>query len=191
MTISVIIRGTITCVIDFIVRWRRCRWMRALPVLTAMGQRALAAVCSARRMAAGTVSSLRPSLMEQYERGLQTMRRKWPDCAPSRIFRPIPTHTARSPGSASASSHFCREKRSRPSRWATRADCLDDEKVAYLQSLSDQREIWVELGLQSVHDQTAEAMNRAHSYAEFEDCVRAAEQERSSDLCASDRFLAW
>ena len=28
------------------------------------------------------------------------------------------------------------------------------------------------LGLQSVHDQTAEAMNRAHSYAEFEDCVR-------------------
>ena len=28
-----------------------------------------------------------PSLMEQYERGLQTMRRKWPDCASIAYFQ--------------------------------------------------------------------------------------------------------
>lgn len=48
---------------------------------------------------------------------------------------------------------------------ATRADCLDEEKVSFLGSLSIP--VTVELGLQSVHDRTAEIINRCHSYEDF------------------------
>lgn len=48
---------------------------------------------------------------------------------------------------------------------ATRADCLSDEIISLLKSLSVP--VTVELGLQSVHDKTAEIINRGHTYAEF------------------------
>ena len=50
---------------------------------------------------------------------------------------------------------------------ATRADCLEDDTVAYLSELAERTVLTVELGLQSVHDKTAMLINRGHSYAEF------------------------
>ena len=48
---------------------------------------------------------------------------------------------------------------------ATRADCLDNEKAVLLASLGVP--VTVELGLQTIHDETALKMNRCHTYAEF------------------------
>lgn len=48
---------------------------------------------------------------------------------------------------------------------ATRADCVDREKAELIASLGVP--VTVELGLQTVHDKTAEKLNRCHSYAEF------------------------
>ena len=50
---------------------------------------------------------------------------------------------------------------------ATRADCLPDDVVAYLAELADRVDLTVELGLQTVHDVTAELINRGHTYAQF------------------------
>ncbi len=50
---------------------------------------------------------------------------------------------------------------------ATRSDCLDAEKIAWLNSLTVIKPIWLELGLQSIHDQTLLEMNRGHNYADF------------------------
>lgn len=50
---------------------------------------------------------------------------------------------------------------------ATRADCLEDDVVEYLAELSKTTVLTVELGLQSVHDRTAELINRGHTYAQF------------------------
>ncbi len=50
---------------------------------------------------------------------------------------------------------------------ATRADCLSDEVVAYLRELHERTYLTVELGLQTVFDDTAERINRCHSYTEF------------------------
>lgn len=50
---------------------------------------------------------------------------------------------------------------------ATRADCLGDEIVGVLRELSKETFLTVELGLQSIHDSTADRINRAHSYGEF------------------------
>lgn len=48
---------------------------------------------------------------------------------------------------------------------ATRADCIDGEKARFLGSLPVP--VTVELGLQTVHNPTAERINRCHSFEEF------------------------
>lgn len=48
---------------------------------------------------------------------------------------------------------------------ATRADCLDGEKCRIL--AEQPVPVTVELGLQTVHDETARRINRCHDYAEF------------------------
>ncbi|MBE7015765.1 MAG: TIGR01212 family radical SAM protein [Ruminococcaceae bacterium] len=50
---------------------------------------------------------------------------------------------------------------------ATRADCLADDVLAYLDELNKRTFLIVELGLQTVFDKTGERINRCHSYAEF------------------------
>ena len=50
---------------------------------------------------------------------------------------------------------------------ATRADCLPDEVLDLLAELSEKTVLTVELGLQTVHDETAAAINRGHTYADF------------------------
>lgn len=51
----------------------------------------------------------------------------------------------------------------------TRADCLQSPVTEYLSELSKKIDLTVELGLQTIHDKTAAAINRGHSFAEFED----------------------
>lgn len=52
---------------------------------------------------------------------------------------------------------------------ATRGDCLPEETAAYLRRLGEQTFVTVELGLQTVHEKTAERINRCHTYREFLD----------------------
>lgn len=50
---------------------------------------------------------------------------------------------------------------------ATRADCLSDEVLDYLCEINRRTYLMVELGLQTIFDETGEKINRCHSYAEF------------------------
>ena len=50
---------------------------------------------------------------------------------------------------------------------ATRADCLPDNVVEYLAELGNRVDLTIELGLQTVHDDVAELINRGHTYAQF------------------------
>lgn len=54
---------------------------------------------------------------------------------------------------------------------ATRSDCLSDETIEYLKDVANKKEIWLELGLQSIHDETLKLINRGHDYANFLECV--------------------
>jgi len=47
---------------------------------------------------------------------------------------------------------------------ATRPDCLPDEVIAYLAELHQRTFLWVELGLQTIHDDTAQAFNRGYAF---------------------------
>ena len=54
----------------------------------------------------------------------------------------------------------------------TRADCLPDDVIDYLASLSERTVLTVELGLQTVHDETAARIGRGHNFAAFLDAYR-------------------
>lgn len=47
----------------------------------------------------------------------------------------------------------------------TRPDCLPDDVVDYLAELNERTYLWVELGLQTIHQETSDLINRAHDMA--------------------------
>lgn len=62
---------------------------------------------------------------------------------------------------------------------ATRPDCLPDDVVEYLAELNERTFLIVELGLQTVHEETAELVNRAH---DFNCYVEGVEKLRKHDI---------
>jgi radical SAM protein (TIGR01212 family) len=56
----------------------------------------------------------------------------------------------------------------------TRPDCLPDEVLALIRSYAERCHLWLEFGLQSIHDRTLRAINRGHDAAVFLDAVQRA-----------------
>ncbi|MDR3584008.1 MAG: TIGR01212 family radical SAM protein [Desulfosporosinus sp.] len=50
---------------------------------------------------------------------------------------------------------------------STRPDCLPENVLDYLEELNQRTYLWVELGLQSIHDRTMHWIERGHNYAQF------------------------
>ncbi|HPW53823.1 MAG TPA: TIGR01212 family radical SAM protein, partial [Erysipelotrichaceae bacterium] len=69
---------------------------------------------------------------------------------------------------------------------STRSDCLDEEKISYLNSLTAIKPIWIELGLQSIHDRTLREMNRGHSYQNF---LQAIDRLKNTNLKISVHLI--
>lgn len=55
---------------------------------------------------------------------------------------------------------------------STRPDCLEDDVVDYLDDLNKRTNLWVELGLQTIHDKTSKIINRGHDYKTFLDGLK-------------------
>jgi len=54
---------------------------------------------------------------------------------------------------------------------ATRPDCLSDEVLGLLDELNHIKPIWVELGLQTIHERTAKYIRRGYSLQIYDDAV--------------------
>lgn len=55
---------------------------------------------------------------------------------------------------------------------ATRPDCLGDEVISLLSRLGKIKPVWIELGLQTIHERTADYIRRGYSLPVFDDAVR-------------------
>jgi len=55
----------------------------------------------------------------------------------------------------------------------TRPDCLGPDVVELLSCYAKKYHVWVELGLQSVHDKTLQFINRGHNFQQFLDAMNA------------------
>ena len=53
----------------------------------------------------------------------------------------------------------------------TRPDAVNEEVLGLIASYGAKREIWIEYGLQSVHDRTLKSINRGHDYNDFLNAV--------------------
>lgn len=53
----------------------------------------------------------------------------------------------------------------------TRPDCLDDKVIALLSELNRMKPVWIELGLQTIHEDTARYIRRGYSLSCFEDAL--------------------
>lgn len=70
---------------------------------------------------------------------------------------------------------------------STRPDCLSEEVCALLSSyITEKREVWVELGLQSANDRTLERINRGHSSKCY---LEAAERAKKYNLGVSSHII--
>ncbi len=88
---------------------------------------------------------------------------------------------------------------------ATRPDCLDDEIIEYLAELNTRTHLWIELGLQTMHEHTAKLINRAYPLSCFEEAVHKLHaknietvvhlilglpHETKEDMLASARYIS-
>ncbi len=55
---------------------------------------------------------------------------------------------------------------------ATRSDAISDEVLDYLEKLNKRTFLTVELGLQSMHEETLKLINRGHDLKNFDECVK-------------------
>lgn len=53
----------------------------------------------------------------------------------------------------------------------TRCDCISDEVIELLKELNSIKPVWIEMGMQSIHESTLKAMNCGYTYEQFEDAV--------------------
>jgi uncharacterized protein len=61
----------------------------------------------------------------------------------------------------------------------TRPDCVDPEKIDLISSYADKHMVWIEYGLQSIHNKTLKAVNRGHT---VEDFIHAVELTRNKNI---------
>ncbi len=124
--------------------------------------------CSSRGSGDFALSAAIP-LREQYDRQVALMRRKWDT---PRFIPYLQAHTNTYAPIARLKEVY-REVLALEGavavHIATRADCLADDVLALLSEVSDRIPLTVELGLQSVRDDTARLIGRGHTYADFLD----------------------
>ena len=66
----------------------------------------------------------------------------------------------------------------------TRPDCIDREKLSLIESYTRDYEVWIEYGLQSIHDSTLNLLNRNHSYADFLRACELTREKKNIKICA-------
>jgi radical SAM protein (TIGR01212 family) len=61
----------------------------------------------------------------------------------------------------------------------TRPDCIDEERLNLIEEYAASHMVWMEYGLQSIHNRTLEKINRGHT---FEDFVRAVRMTQGRNI---------
>lgn len=88
---------------------------------------------------------------------------------------------------------------------ATRPDCLGDEVMKLISELTAIKPVWIELGLQTIHEKTAELINRGYALNVYDEAVRKLKElpvhiivhmiiglpyESSEDMLATAKYIS-
>ena len=87
---------------------------------------------------------------------------------------------------------------------ATRPDCLPEEVLDLLEELNREKPVWIELGLQTIHEKTAECIRRGYPLSVYDEAVKKLKDrgievithlilglpgETVEDMCESVRYV--
>lgn len=64
----------------------------------------------------------------------------------------------------------------------TRPDCVDEEKINMIADIAKDKYVWIEYGLQSIHDKTLDVINRGHNAETFINAVKLT-QGKNINIC--------
>lgn len=118
-------------------------------------------------------------LYKQFEDISQIMSKKWPQCKYIAYFQANTNTYGTIEKLKNTFEPFINYPNVVGIAIATRPDCLSDEIVDYLYELSLKTDLYIELGLQTIHDSTASFINRGHDYQTF---VEGLNKLRSKNL---------
>ena len=112
------------------------------------------------------------SLELQFEKGLKMMQKKWPEGLLIPYFQVnTNTHAPLSKIKDLFEKAITLHEKIIGLSIGTRPDCLPVDILDYLADLNQRMPLTVELGLQTIHQQTADLVNRCHDLKTFDDAV--------------------
>lgn len=111
--------------------------------------------------------NVKDSLEKQFDDVSTLLQKKWPNCKYIAYFQANSNTYGPVEKLRNCIEPFINKKDVVAISIATRPDCLEDEILEYLDSVNKRCDLWIELGLQTIHDKTAKLINRGHSYLEF------------------------
>lgn len=65
----------------------------------------------------------------------------------------------------------------------TRPDCVDEPVLDVIEDLAKTSYVWIEYGLQSIHNSTLKAIHRGHGFADFLDAVVRTRRRKGIRIC--------
>jgi uncharacterized protein len=117
--------------------------------------------------------SLSKSLKEQFEDIKKMMHQKWDQGAYIAYFQAnTNTHAPLDELKVLFEEAITLDKNIVMLSIATRCDALFDDVIRYLANLNQRIKVQIELGLQTIHEETAQLVNRGHDLTCFENAVK-------------------
>lgn len=110
-------------------------------------------------------------VLKQYEDNKKIMDRKWPNSLYIPYFQSFTNTYGPLSKIKSMIEPFLYLDEVAEISIATRCDCLDDEIVNYLDSITKVKPIWLEIGLQTSNDEVGEILNRKYSSVDFKEAL--------------------
>lgn len=112
------------------------------------------------------------SLLKQYESNKKVMNQKWPNDLYIPYFQSFSNTYGPLIKIKEMLEPFIHMDEVCEISIATRCDCLPDETIEYLDSLTSIKPIWLELGLQTSNDETGRFINRQYDFVDFKDALQ-------------------
>ena len=113
--------------------------------------------------------NIQDSLEIQFSNVSLLLQNKWPNCKYIAYFQANTNTYGPLKKIKACIEPFINKKNVVAISIATLPDCLETDVLNYLAEVNNRCDLWVELGLQTIHDQTGELINRGHNYQDFLD----------------------
>lgn len=119
-----------------------------------------------------------PDLLQQFNKRKQVYLKKWPTAQPQPYFQSYSNTYGSLEKLRQTFEPFIADPRIQVLFIATRVDCLSDEIIELLSHYNKEKEVWLELGIQSIHDDITKRMNCYHTFDQAKTAISKLAKEK-------------